>query len=127
MQKRERRFTALLLGCLALVSAAVTAWVCLKEQPGTVAAERFWITKNNAQTSTVVDNQKLAQDFCLVPGLERKALQILVENIDRAFRTRKDFPERVVMIGPTGEKSARHGEVSRERNKARQIVSDDGR
>ena len=38
MQKRERRLTALLLGCLALVSAAVTAWVCLKEQPGTVAA-----------------------------------------------------------------------------------------
>lgn len=38
MQKRERRLTALLLGCLALVSAAVTAWVCLKEQPGNVAA-----------------------------------------------------------------------------------------
>ncbi len=38
MQKRERRLTALLLGCLALVSAAVTALVCLKEQPGNVAA-----------------------------------------------------------------------------------------
>lgn len=38
MQKRERRLTALLLGCLALVSAAVTAWVCLKEQPWNVAA-----------------------------------------------------------------------------------------
>ena len=38
MQKRERRLTALLLGCLALVSAAVTAWVCLKKQPGNVAA-----------------------------------------------------------------------------------------
>ena len=38
MHKRERRLTALLLGCLALVSAAVTAWVCLKEQPGNVAA-----------------------------------------------------------------------------------------
>ena len=38
MQKRERRLTALLLGCLALVSAAVTAWVCLKEQPQNVAA-----------------------------------------------------------------------------------------
>lgn len=38
MQKRERRLTALLLGCLALVSAAVTAWVCLKEQPEKIVA-----------------------------------------------------------------------------------------
>ena len=38
MQKRERRLTALLLGCLALVSAAVTAWVYLKEQPLRIAA-----------------------------------------------------------------------------------------
>lgn len=38
MQKRERRLTALLLGCLALVSAAVTAWVYLKEQPQRIAA-----------------------------------------------------------------------------------------
>ena len=38
MQKREQRLTALLLGCLALVSAAVTVWVSIKEQPQNVAA-----------------------------------------------------------------------------------------
>ena len=38
MQKREQRLTALLLGCLALVSAAVTAWVSIKEQPRNIAA-----------------------------------------------------------------------------------------
>lgn len=37
MQKRERRLTVILLGCLALFSAAITAWVCLKEQPQNVA------------------------------------------------------------------------------------------
>lgn len=38
MRRREWRLTALVLGCLALLSAGMTAWVLVKERPENVAA-----------------------------------------------------------------------------------------
>ena len=38
MHRREWRLTALVLGCLALLSAGMTAWVLVRERPENVAA-----------------------------------------------------------------------------------------
>ena len=38
MRRREWRLTALVLGCLALLSAGMTAWVLVRERPENVAA-----------------------------------------------------------------------------------------